>query len=180
MWQWKLYFSRHERANWEENGGRCLNWENHKFMSRRENNLQNVTTQKLNCLAQHLQFLFWYLTNTTKQIPHWKTKNHSSSEGIPYRFWKPKFRNLTPPSLRNFVHILKFTLQWLFISSYSLFNTTCFGLTGIIRCKRLQMETAALLSRCCILHSTSNVKWLKNIVTWRLKAAITAKIDVHC
>jgi hypothetical protein len=40
------------------------------------------------------------------------------------------FTILTSPSLCNFVHILKFTLRRLFISSSYIFNTTYFGLTG--------------------------------------------------
>jgi hypothetical protein len=39
------------------------------------------------------------------------------------------FSTLTSLSLSSFIHILKFTLQRLFVSSY-LFNTTCFGLIG--------------------------------------------------
>jgi hypothetical protein len=37
---------------------------------------------------------------------------------------------LTSPSLCNLAHMLKFTLRRLFVSSYYLFNTTCFGQTG--------------------------------------------------
>jgi hypothetical protein len=40
------------------------------------------------------------------------------------------FSAVTSPSLCNFLHILKFTLQGLFVSSYYLSNGTCFGLTG--------------------------------------------------
>jgi hypothetical protein len=40
------------------------------------------------------------------------------------------FSSLTSPSLCNFLYVLKFTLRRVFVSSYCLFNTTFFGLTG--------------------------------------------------
>jgi hypothetical protein len=170
---WKYIFADTNGANWEENGDRCFNWEK-KLISYRESKWQNMTTQKLNFLAQHPQFFFWCLPNTRGHIHYWKTKNLSSNKRILHRLWKPKFRNLTPPSLGNFVHILKFTIRWLFNSSYSLFNTTCFGLTVHHHVYTIVDEN------CCSVVTRVKKMHIKYCDMTPESRNNGARVDVHC
>jgi hypothetical protein len=60
----------------------------------------------------------------------------------------------------RFVHILKSTIQRLFVSSSYLFKATCFDLTGHHQVYKIVEENSAMFLSCCISHFTSSVKRL--------------------
>jgi hypothetical protein len=62
--------------------------------------------------------------------PQWNRYTGFKRLKLGVKWWVTNVGTLTSLSLCNFVYTLKFTLWRLFVSSYYLFNTACFSLTG--------------------------------------------------